>query len=100
MTFRSLAQNSGVGLPEGFYLGFEQYRGSPPDAAATPLLDLQLDAVSNLVTILIKTRIDRLTSIKRAPLAQEGGAAIRRRRTSTRRARPGAGVAEWPAARW
>ena len=32
----TLAQNTGVGLPEGFYLGFEQYRGSPPDAAATP----------------------------------------------------------------
>ena len=59
----------------GFYLGFEQYRGSPPDTAATPLLNVQLDNISNLVTLLIKTRIDKLNSIKRAPLPQEGGAA-------------------------
>ena len=70
-----LAQQSGVALPEGFYLGFEQYRGSPPDTAATPMLNVQLDNISNLVTLLIKTRIDKLNSIKRAPLPQESGAA-------------------------
>lgn len=68
-----LAQQTGVALPEGFYLGFEQYRGSPPDAAATPLLDRQLNAIADLVTILIKTRIDKLSSIKRALLPQESG---------------------------
>ena len=71
----TFAQQTGVALPEGFYLGFEQYRGSPPDTAATPLLNVQLDSISNLVTLLIKTRIDKLVSIKRAPLPQEGGAA-------------------------
>ena len=71
-----LAQQSGVALPDGFYLGFEQYKGSPPDATATPLLDRQLNAVADLVTILIKTRIDKLTSIKRALLPQEGGATV------------------------
>ena len=39
MTFPAPRRTSGVALPEGFYLGFEQYRGSPPDAAATPLLN-------------------------------------------------------------
>ncbi len=71
----TFAQQTGVALPEGFYLGFEQYRGSPPDTAATPLLNAQLDNIANLVTLLIKTRIDKLNSIKRAPLPQEGGAA-------------------------
>ena len=71
----TLAQNAGVALPDGFYLGFEQYRGSPPEAAATALLDSQLDAIENIVDILIKTRVDKVISVKRAPLPQEGGAA-------------------------
>ena len=50
-------------------------RARPPDTAATPLLNAQLDNIANLVTLLIKTRIDKLTSVKRAPLPQEGGAA-------------------------
>ena len=67
------AQQTGVALPDGFYLGFDQYKGTPPDTAATPLLNNQLNAIQDLVTILIKTRIDKLISIKRAPLPQEGG---------------------------
>ncbi len=68
------AQASGVGLPEGFYLGFEQYRGAPPDTAATPLLTRQLYAIQNLVDILINQHVEKLSSIKRGLLTQEAGA--------------------------
>lgn len=68
------AQNAGMALPDGFYLGFEQYRATPPDDAATPGLDAQLGAIRDLVDVLIKAHIERLVSIKRAPLPHELGA--------------------------
>lgn len=69
----SHAQAAGVGLPEGFYLGFEQYRGAPPDTAATALLTSNLTAIQNLVDLLINQHIEKITSIKRTPLPQESG---------------------------
>jgi hypothetical protein len=69
------AQQSGVTLPENFYLGFEQYRGAPPDTAATPALSAELDAISDLVDILLRQHITSLTGIKRGPLANEAGGA-------------------------
>lgn len=68
------AQANGVGLPDGFYLGFEQYRGAPPDTAATPLLTQHLDAIQNLVDTLINQHIEKVTGIKRGLLPQEAGA--------------------------
>jgi hypothetical protein len=68
------AQQVGVALPDGFYLGFEQYRESLPDAAATPLLTNQLSAIEQIVGILLNQRIDKLNAVRRALLAQEGGA--------------------------
>jgi LAS superfamily LD-carboxypeptidase LdcB len=70
------AQQVGVALPEGFYMGFEQYRESLPDTAATPLLTSQIDAIEQMVRILIKRRVDRINFIKRAALEQEGSAAL------------------------
>jgi hypothetical protein len=67
------AQQAGIGLPDNFYLGFEQYRGAPPDTAATPGLSAELDAIRDLVNILIKERIENVTAIKRAPLPREVG---------------------------
>ena len=71
------AQQAGVELPkEKFYLGFEQYSGTPPDAAATPLLSEELNAINDLVTGLIKNKhAEALISIKRAPVPGEPGAA-------------------------
>ena len=69
------AQTAGVGLPEGFYLGFEQYRGAPPENAATALLTTQLGEIQNLMDLLINQHIDKLTSIKRGLLPQEGAPA-------------------------
>ena len=69
------AQQSGVALPDGFYLGFDQYRSTPPDAAAASPLNAQLNAITDLVTLLIKTRIDKLTSLTRGALPQENTSA-------------------------
>jgi hypothetical protein len=69
------AQQSGVTLPENFYLGFEQYRGAPPDTAATSALSAELDAISDLVDILLRQHITGLTAIKRGPLPSEAGGA-------------------------
>ncbi len=62
-----------VALPKDFYMGFEQYRSTPPEAAAAPVLSRELDAVHDLLKILIAHRIDALTAIKRAPIPQEPG---------------------------
>ena len=62
-----------VALPKDFYMGFEQYRSTPPEAAAASVLSRELDAVHDLLRILIARRIDALTSIKRAPIPQEPG---------------------------
>ena len=69
----SAAQNVGMALPENFYMGFEQYRGAPPDVAAAPLLSQELDAINDLVGLLLKQRVARLTSITRGRLPHEAG---------------------------
>lgn len=71
------AQSAGVETPkEKFYLGFEQYSGTPPDVAATPLLSKELNAINDLVEILLKNKhITALSYIKRTPVAGEAGAA-------------------------
>ncbi len=73
------ARGANVELPPDFYMGFEQYRGTLPDATAAPMLSRELDAIQDLLKILITHRIDKLISIKRAPLPAEagGGAASR-----------------------
>ncbi len=67
------AQLANVAYPDDFYLGFERYRNSLPDAVATPLLSRQLDNIQELVGILIKERVDRITAVKRVMLPQESG---------------------------
>ena len=74
----SSAQAAGVDIvpKEKFYLGFEQYSGTPPDAAATPLLASELNAINDLVAILLKNKhIEALISIKRGPVPGEAGSA-------------------------
>ena len=68
------AQTAGVALPEGFYLGFEQYRGTPPDAAATALLGQQLTGIADLVNLIILQHPEKINSLKRGLLPQEVGA--------------------------
>ena len=67
------AQTAGIEAPkEKFYLGFEQYSGTPPDAAATPLLSSELNAIGDLMNILIQGKhITALSYIKRSPVPGE-----------------------------
>ncbi len=70
------AQHAGVEIStkDKFYLGFEQYSSTPPDAAATPLLSYELNAINDLVGILLQNkRAETLTSIKRGPVPGETG---------------------------
>ena len=84
------AAQSGVALPENFYLGFEQYRGAPPDAAVTPALSAELDAIRDLVDILIKAHVTSISAVKRGLLPREGGASIAAGADLSRSGRPGA----------
>ena len=68
-----LATAANVVLPKDFYMGFELYRSTPPEAAAAPVLSRELDAVRDLLKLLIAHRIDELKSIKRAPVPEESG---------------------------
>ncbi len=67
------AATARVELPKDFYMGFEQYRGAPPEAAAAPVLSRELDAIQDLLMVLINKRVTVLSAIKRAPLPQETG---------------------------
>ena len=65
------AQVEGVVLPEDFYLGFTQYKNQPPTAAAAPALGQQLASISNVVRLLLESRVTVITSVTRNPLPEE-----------------------------
>ncbi|HEY1769223.1 MAG TPA: Amuc_1100 family pilus-like protein [Chthoniobacterales bacterium] len=60
-----------VKLPANFYLGFEEYATSLPNAVAAPLLGRELKAVAMLVGSMIDAHIDSLESLVLAPLPEE-----------------------------
>lgn len=66
------ATQFGVALPDGFYLGFEQYRQTLPDQGVSALLYEQLTEVEQMVRLLINHKIDKISAIRRAPLPGEG----------------------------
>lgn len=51
--FVTRAQREGVKLPSTFYLGFEDYRTSPPLQTAAPRLQFQLDAICDLLRVIL-----------------------------------------------
>jgi hypothetical protein len=67
------AAASGVELPENFYLGFSQYKDSPPSNSAAPALARQLKVIDKLVSDLIDFKIQSIDSLDRQPLPEEGG---------------------------
>jgi hypothetical protein len=69
------ARAGGIGLPEDFYLGFDQYKTQPPTAAAAPALGQQLASISNVVRVVLESRIIEITAINRTPLPEEAEAA-------------------------
>ncbi len=90
------ALQAGVVLPENFYLGFEQYRGAPPDIAATQGLSSELDAIRDLITILIKQHVTNIGAVRRAPLPHEVGSTVAAAETGIRPGRPQAAVSTAP----
>ena len=70
------ADQVGMAYPADFYLGFERYRSSLPEAGATALLSAQLTSVQELISVLIKERVDKIGGIKRAVFPQENGAPL------------------------
>lgn len=79
-----LASENGVELPEGFYLGFDQYRGTLPSDIAAPILANQLVGINDLVTNLVNLRVNAIVSINRVSLPEEGGTPVRAPATDER----------------
>jgi len=69
-----LAKENVVEIPEGFYMGFDQYRATLPSDSAAPILAEQLAGIQAIVTNLIKLRVNAITGLSRVPLPAEGGA--------------------------
>lgn len=69
------AEAAGVTLPKDFYLGFFQYKDSPPSNTAAPALARQLKIIDKLVSDLISFKVQSIDYLERKPLPEEGGAA-------------------------
>lgn len=69
----TLAGTTGTKLPDKFFLGFERYETTTPDAAAAPLLGRQLKAIQWIVTRFVENKVVEIKALNREPLAEEGG---------------------------
>lgn len=68
------ARTNRVRLPDNFNLGFDEYTAAlPVSADAAKLLGQELSQIELLVNVLIDARVDGVTSLKRAALAEEKG---------------------------
>jgi hypothetical protein len=87
------ARSNRVKLPENFNLGFDEFTGALPDAAASPLLGQQLNQAELLVNILIDNRVDAITTVRRltAPAEPAAAASPAARKASTESPK----VVEW-----
>jgi len=70
------ATAASVQLPDGFYLGFDDYRTQPPSPDAAPLLGQQLNSIERSVAMLISSGVKSIVGIARPKLPVElpGGA--------------------------
>lgn len=76
------AETAKVPLPDNFYLGFDQYRASPPLEKAAPELARQLEFISDIVGDLIGSNpespgIRSIDSLSRPPLPVENAPATK-----------------------
>lgn len=71
------AATAGVQLPDGFYLGFDDYRTQPPSPDAAPLLGQQLNSIERSVSMLISSGVKSIVGVTRPKLPSElpGGGA-------------------------
>lgn len=68
----------GVKLPDGFYLGFESYRNTPPKPEAASPLGRQLRAIEVVLNRLLDAgRVSSVDAINRLPLPEEQGVATK-----------------------
>jgi hypothetical protein len=65
------ARENKVRLPDKFYLGFDDYVSALPIESAAPSLGRELTHIEWLVNSLLDARVDALTALRRAPLAEE-----------------------------
>lgn len=66
------AAASQVTLPQGFYLGFTQYKDSPPTDHAAPALARQLVVINQIANHLIDYKVQSIDNLERKPLPEEG----------------------------
>jgi hypothetical protein len=70
---RKAFEESGVQVPEAFFLGFERYKTSLASGNTTGILGYQLNSVKSLMLDLAKAKPQSLTNLYRPALAEEGG---------------------------
>ena len=68
------ARANNVKLPDKFQLGFDEFTTALPKTAVAPLLGQELSQIQMLMNILLDARVDGVTSLRRAPLPEEGAA--------------------------
>lgn len=67
------ADDKSKGLPEDFYLGFEDYVSTPAQGAATGILAYELSAISEVHALLAAAKPARLLNFHREKLVEEKG---------------------------
>lgn len=72
---KTKATEAGVALPQGFYLGFDQYQASLPSEKAAPALARQLEVIKQIINQLIDFKVTAIDDLKRMTLPEEGGSA-------------------------
>src|SRR6266487_5513373 len=65
------ARANNVKLPDKFQLGFDEFARAMPSTAVTPLLGQELSQIQMLINILLDSKVDSVTSLRRTPLPEE-----------------------------
>jgi len=68
------ARKNNVKLPDKFQLGFDEFGRIMPSTALAALLGQELSQVQMFINILLDAKVDSITSFRRRPLPEEGGA--------------------------
>jgi len=69
--FVNSAAQGGLKLPDGFYMGFDDYRDAPPNPDAASPLDRELKGAEILLSELLESRVTSIVSFTRTPLEEE-----------------------------
>jgi len=67
------ARTNNVKLPDNFQLGFDEFTRIMPSTSVAALLGQELSQVQMLINILLDSKVDNITSLRRRPLAEERG---------------------------